>query len=231
MPGSGGGSRQGEAGRKASGRRESSRAWAPPPRPPPWSAPASRGCLSCASPPLHPPAPPPLQGLPAALCRTPGAELRGAAAASGEGPARRPEALRQPAGPLPLGFSPRPPALGENEPRGPRAHGPGQAGDLDSGRGGQGPEARGRCSPAAQSWAVLFSPWRCAESKRSKMSTRTPLPTVNERDTENVSALRCRVADPQGGSRGTQPRCSGQGSRRSPVPARACGLRAVFTVC
>lgn len=145
--------------------------------------------------------------------------------------------MRRPPGPLPLGSSPRPPALGENEPRGPRAHGPGQAGDLDSGRGGQGPEARDRCSPAAQNWAVLFSPWRCAESKRSKMSTRTPLPTVNERDTENVSGLRCRVADPPGGSRGTQPRCSKQGSRRSPVlprlrPARCPhGLLSITRPC
>lgn len=130
--------------------------------------------------------------------------------------------MRRPAGPLPL----RPPELGENEPRGPRAHGPGQAGDLDSGRGEQGPEARGRCSPAAQSWAVLFSPWRCAESKRNKMSTRTPLPTVNERDTENVSGLRCRVADPQGGSRGTQPDAPGrgQGAARSCRAREACAL-------
>lgn len=130
--------------------------------------------------------------------------------------------MGRPAGPLPL----RPPALGENEPRGPRAHGPGQAGDLDSGRGGPGPKARGRCSSAAQSWAVLFSPWRCAESKRNKMSTRTPLPTVNERDTENVSGLRCRVADPQGGSRGTQPRCfgRGQGAALSCRARAACAL-------
>lgn len=63
--------------RKASQREKSSWAQAPPPQPTPWSAPASRGGLSCAPPPAHPP-PPSLQGPPAALCGGPGAEIRGA---------------------------------------------------------------------------------------------------------------------------------------------------------
>lgn len=68
--------------RKASQREKSSWAQAPPPQRTPWSAPASRGGLSCAPPPAHPP-PPSRQGPPAALCGGPGAEIRGATGGGG----------------------------------------------------------------------------------------------------------------------------------------------------